>query len=215
MLGWSGSPTAVSSLPAWNLLFAKEPEPDLELDEGLEDLDAGQGGGAGGWSPKESNKPGGQRTKLVILLVLVLAAGAYLMISPGALLEMIGLGQPEVSIPTVPPPTAKAPRPNGVAVKPPATAAPATSPRPAMPQIPIPAFREGQKVVLVAGQTKPANPVALKGDAEGSKPGPSVPAGSTLTVLDGELKNNVWIYILRSDKGATGWISETQLKPKS
>jgi hypothetical protein len=215
MLGWSGSPTAVSSLPAWNLLFAREPEPDLELDEGLEDLDAGKGGGAGGWSPKESKKPGGQRTKLLLLLVLVVAAGAYLMTSPGALLEMLGLGQPEVSIPTVLPPTAKAPKPDGVAVKPPATAAPAPSPQPAMSQIPIPVFREGQKVLLVADQAKPTNPVALKGDADGSKPGPSVPAGSTLTVLDGELKNNFWIYILRSDKGATGWVSETQLKPKS
>jgi hypothetical protein len=53
--------------------------------------------------------------------------------------------------------------------------------------------------------------VSLTTDVEGMHPGTSVPPGSTLTVQDAELHNNVWVYSVRTDDGATGWIPETKL----
>jgi hypothetical protein len=54
----------------------------------------------------------------------------------------------------------------------------------------------------------------LSADAEGTRPGPTVRAGSTLTVLDAELQNTGWIYSVRADGGAKGWIAETRLAGK-
>jgi hypothetical protein len=32
--------------------------------------------------------------------------------------------------------------------------------------------------------------------------------------LDAELRNNSWVYLVRTDEGAKGWIAETQLAAK-
>lgn len=209
--------TADRSLPTWSLLFAREPDPDLELDEVFDELDSEQSSGRGNWSPKESKEPSGRRTMLWLLLFVVLAAGAYLMASSEALLEMLGLEQSEVMTPDVPAPTAEALNPAAASPNPapqPATVAAAPEPALASPPTPVPSFREGQKVQIVANEIAPPSVVTLAGDVEGAKPGPTIPPGATLTVLDGELRNNVWIYLVRSDEGTTGWIPESQLKPK-
>ncbi len=77
-----------------------------------------------------------------------------------------------------------------------------------------PLFSEGQHVVVLADPAKPNGPVALMADAGSSRPGPTVAANATATVVDGELRNNSWLYAVRTAQGATGWISEKQLQAK-
>jgi hypothetical protein len=59
---------------------------------------------------------------------------------------------------------------------------------------------------------QPGGSVTLTSDSSGTKPGPVVTANAGLIVVDGELKSNTWIYSVRTQQGATGWISEKQLK---
>ncbi|MGH7254481.1 MAG: hypothetical protein ACREI3_01770 [Nitrospirales bacterium] len=216
MHGWSGASSSVSSLPAWSLLFAREPEPDLELDENLDDLET-QTGGRGGWQGNQRKKSSGPNRPLLLMLLLVVVAGAYLAISPGTVLDMLGLGEPDVIIPDVPSPTASKPKPTT-----PPTPAPAGSaatipgqPGVAPAAVPVPAFNEGQMVLVKIDPTKPITSIALYADESVTKPGPTLPPGTTLTVVDGRLMNNAWVYIVKSDKGMTGWIPEAKLKAKS
>jgi hypothetical protein len=67
-------------------------------------------------------------------------------------------------------------------------------------------------VTLVPDPKLPAAAVALSGDAARTKPGPMVNPSAVLTVLDGELRGNVWIYAVRTPQGTTGWIAEKQLR---
>jgi hypothetical protein len=57
--------------------------------------------------------------------------------------------------------------------------------------------------------------VVLAQDAEGTKPGPAIPPGTALTILDGDLQAGGWVYSVRSDFGTKGWLAEKQLKLKS
>jgi hypothetical protein len=258
----SGNPAAVSSLPAWNILFAREPEPDLELDKTTADLDEtapldDDGGDSQG--PEDDKK-----SKMIKLALLVLAAGAglYLAMDP-SILTGPSEEPPPASVPAAPkaaqapaalpkpaaPPTSVAPPPAAQAPSPaPAPQAMPTAPvapAPAQPKSPMPAmasapsptmpnamppsppkpastasaglsplFSEGQQVVILADQAKPNGPVALMADAGSNRPGPTVAANATATVMDGELRNNSWVYAIRTPQGATGWISEKQLQPK-
>ncbi|MDH4088565.1 MAG: hypothetical protein OEV27_14835 [Nitrospira sp.] len=79
---------------------------------------------------------------------------------------------------------------------------------------PTPLFSEGQRVSVLADPTNPGGKVVLAQDAEGTKPGPAIPPGTALTILDGDLQANGWIYSVRSDFGTKGWLVETQLKLK-
>ncbi|MBM4133939.1 MAG: hypothetical protein FJ245_09250 [Nitrospira sp.] len=256
----SGGPAAVSSLPAWNILFAREPEPDLEVDETVADLDEtapadDEGGDSQG--PEDDKKP--KMIKLV-LLAAVAGAGLYVAIDPGILMGPAE-DPPPASAPPAPqaahapatlpnpdaPPTAMAPPaaaqapssalpPQALPTAPSAPAQPkspmpamASAPSPAMPSAMSPAppkpapaastgfsplFREGQPVVILADPTKPTGPVSLMADPGSSRPGPTVAANTAATVQDGELRNNSWVYSIRTTQGATGWISEKQLQAK-
>ncbi|MFO0730734.1 MAG: hypothetical protein U0231_16985 [Nitrospiraceae bacterium] len=121
-----------------------------------------------------------------------------------------------------PAPTSAAPAAAPTPVKPqtPAAAAPAPTPSPAAkPMAPIaqvagPLFGEGQRVVIVADPTRPGAPVPLFNNSAGSKTTTTVSASTTLTVLDGELAKNGWVYAVRTDDGRKGWISERNLKLK-
>lgn len=261
----SGSPAAVSSLPAWNILFAREPEPDLEVDETVDDLDEtapadDEGGDSQG--PEDDKKP--KMIKLV-LLAAVAGAGLYVAIDPSILMGPAEnpppasappvpqaaqvpatLPNPDASPMAVAPPTAMAPPPAAQAPSSvqspqamPSIPAPdqpkstmpamASAPSPAMPSAmppappkPAPAastgfsplFSEGQPVVILADSTKPTGPVSLMADPGSSRPGPTVAANTSATVQDGELRNNSWVYSIRTPQGATGWISEKQLQAK-
>lgn len=79
---------------------------------------------------------------------------------------------------------------------------------------PVPLFSEGQRVSVVADPMNPGAKVSLAQNAEGTSPGPAIPPGTALTILDGDLQASGWVYSVRSDFGTKGWLAEKQLKLK-
>jgi hypothetical protein len=112
--------------------------------------------------------------------------------------------------PATSPATAVAPATPAV-VPPPQTAA-----RPAAPVVPPldPMFSEGQKVTITVDEMAPGGSILLFADSSSSKPGPVVRPGVSLTVMDGDLQPGGWIYLVRTDEGANGWVSEKRLRLK-
>jgi hypothetical protein len=220
---------AARFLDGWSLLFAREPEPDLDLDEVTEDLDDS----SSTRSPqKEPRRTSSRRPIHWILFLLIAAIGALFAYDPELAMDVFGLG----NRPTPPPPmTARpAPRPQPAPPAPlnvepsspapgagssiPGTAAP-TSVGPQSPSVAAnaggrnPLYSEGQRVVLVSDPALPTEQVMLSPDPTGTRPGPAVPAGATLTVMDGELRESGWMYSVRSPEGLSGWIPEKRLRP--
>ena len=234
----------------WNpcnltLLFARQPEPDLEFTE--EELDQSIATKARGpVNPRK--KSGGGRPILWILLLALVGGIAYVAtMEPEMLTEWLTpyLGE------STPPPMAMRPKPLAPApVTPPAPApeaapspsheasaplAPATSPaaavapaapavalppqtaaRPAAPVVPPldPMFSEGQKVTVTVDEMVPGGSIPLFADSSSSKPGPIVRPGVSLTVMDGDLQPGGWMYLVRTDEGVKGWVSEKRLRLK-
>lgn len=273
----SGSPAAVSSLPAWHILFARETEPDLELDEPVaDDTDETDAGDDGGGDPHGSGDDQRQKMIKLALLAVVAAAGLYVAMDPSVLMgpseepppvpapaapKAAPAAQPKPAAPPpagasptpmAPQPVAQAPSPAPATVPPPTAQPPAARAMPTAPAVPTqpqpknpmstvatapastmpgampaappkpaavstglsPLFSEGQLVVVLPDPTKPAGPIALMADAGSSRPGPTVGPNASATVLDGELRNNGWLYAIRTAQGATGWISEKHLQAK-
>jgi len=75
-------------------------------------------------------------------------------------------------------------------------------------------FAEGQKVTVTPNPTTPGESISLFMDSLGTTPGPLVKPGVTLTVLDGELQGNSWVYSVRTDEGTKGWVPEKRLRLK-
>ena len=240
-----GNLTSVGNPFNWTLLFARQPEPDLEFTE--EELDQTTATKATGpLNPRK--KSGGGRPILWILLLALVGGITYVStMEPEKLTEWLSpyLGE------STPPPMAMKPKPVAPApVAPPEPApqsapspsdeasvplAPATSPtnavvpaapavvpppqtaaRPAAPvALPLtPMFSEGQKVTVTVDETAPGGSIPLFADSSSSKPGPIVRPGVTLTVLDGDLQAGNWMYLVRTDEGAKGWVSEKRLRLK-
>lgn len=114
-----------------------------------------------------------------------------------------------------PKPATPAPAPAVVASVPapaPVPAIPIAAPKPAassaIPVVPTPMFGKGEKVSVSA-------PTPLTADSAGKKPGTATAApGSTLVVLDADLQNYAWVYSVRTEQGATGWVAEKNLVAK-
>jgi len=214
MVAFSGFPEAVGPLQTWNLLFARKPEPDLDFDDELEDPDERP---SRGYYPRKSRKGPSSPLRWVLLLV-ILGGGAYLAMEPDALLDLIGQWMGESPPMVAMPPAKPASRPQPA---PPVTPAPVppspqtTSPGPTASLFaPTPLFSQGQRVSVVPDPVPPGGSLSLSLDSAGTRPGPSVRAGTAVTVLDGELQNNVWVYSVRTEEGTTGWIAEKHLRPK-
>jgi len=239
----AGNLTPVGNPLQWSLLFARQPEPDLEFTE--EELD--QTTATRPLSPKPGKKSSGGRggRPLLWILLLALVAGiGYLALEPEQLTEWLApfLGEnappepppiamrpkpapPAPAVPATPPtPPDAAPAPGPIAPSATAPASPPSSPAPA-PSAPEPTsapasmvsspmFGEGQKVTAVGNPTIPAEMIPLSLDPEGTKPGPVVRPGVTLNVLDGDLQPTGWVYSVRTDDGVKGWISEKRLRLK-
>jgi len=229
----------------WTLLFARQPEPDLEFTE--EELD--QTIATTTRSPLSPRKKSGGRRPVLWILLLALVGGiAYVSMEPELLTDLLSpyLGEsspppmtmqpkPQASAPAAPPapiPQA-APSPSNEAAPAPlaqatspatavAPAAPAAVPPPhtaAKPAAPIagpldPMFSEGQKVTVTVDDTAPGETISLFADSSSSKPGPVVRPGVVLTVMDGELQPGGWMYLVHTDEGAKGWVSEKRLRLK-
>ncbi|HSF66600.1 MAG TPA: hypothetical protein VLA67_04120 [Nitrospiraceae bacterium] len=117
---------------------------------------------------------------------------------------------PAPSAPAAPPTTAVAPTAPAVVQPPQATTSPAAPVASSL----DPMFSEGQKVTVTADNTAPGGNLLLFTDSSGSKPGPTVHAGVSLTIMDGELQSGGWMYLVRTDEGLTGWVSEKRLRLK-
>ena len=239
-----GNLTSVWNPFNWTLLFARQPEPDLEFTE--EELDQTIGTKARG--PLNPRKKSGGGSPILWILLLALVGGiAYVAtMEPEMLTEWLSpyLGEstpppmamkpkPLAPAPMAPPASAPqaAPSPSEEASAPlapgtshatavtpaaPAVVPPQTAVRPATPVAPAlaPMFSEGQKVTVTVDETAPGGSIPLFVDSSSSKPGPIVRPGVTLTVLDGDLQPGGWMYLLRTDEGAKGWVSEKRLRLK-
>ncbi|MGH7230345.1 MAG: hypothetical protein ACREJU_03190 [Nitrospiraceae bacterium] len=210
MRGQSAGAMAARPVSTWDLSFAREPDPDFEndLDESHEPVVLG--------SPDPSPKPPHLRPWLLLLLLLMVGGGTYLASDPSLVLELIGQGPPSAPAP-VPPPAAQ-PQPDS-------EPSPLRAPEPLSPTLPVtpplssasvptPVFTEGQRVTIRPESSSPSGSVTLSADVEGTRPGPTVRGGSTLTVLDAEFQNATWIYSVRGEAGVKGWIPETRLSAK-
>jgi len=219
----------------WSLLFARQPEPDLEFtDEELEQTTTTRP-----MSPmKPGKKSGGGRPIMWVLLLILVGGIAYVAMEPEMLTELLNpiLGEnapvagpsPRAITPKPQPPATTAPvpapapepAPTMAAPAPPAPAmalpgaAPAPTPTAQPATAAIPMFAEGQKVTVTSDPTAPGEGIPLSVDSSGAKPGAIVKPGVTLTVLDGELQGNSWVYSVRTDEGTKGWVPEKRLRLK-
>ena len=133
---------------------------------------------------------------------------------------------PPAPAPQAPPSPSSGPSaPLAPAPSPATTAAPAapavvpppqTAARPAAPVVPPldPIFSEGQKVTVTVDEMAPGGSIPLFADSSSSKPGPIVRPGGSLTIMDGDLQPSGWMYLVRTDEGAKGWVSEKRLRLK-
>jgi hypothetical protein len=253
----AGGPSFVGRPLNWSLLFARQPEPDLEFTE--EELE--QTTTIRSPSPMKSPKKSSGRPLLWVLALVVIGGGAYVAMEPDMLIEYVGplLGespaqqpappvarkpappkpappvpatQPQATVSTPPPPApvevpqaaaptpAPVPAPASTQPMPTASAPMQASPSPAPATVapvtasPTPLFSEGQRVSVLADPLNPGAKVFLAQNAEGTKPGPAIPPGTALTILDGDLQAGGWVYSVRSDFGTKGWLVEKQLKLK-
>ncbi len=217
----------------WHLLFARQPEPDLEFTE--EDLDEAAPPPA---PPMRAPKRSGKSPLKWILILLVLGGIGYAAYDPDSVMQLVepylGNGtdatppppqmpqnpQTQPQSPTVAPPTGAEPPVPAAASAP--TTAPAASaptpptskPAPAIASVAGPAFSEGQRVTVIPNPARPGAAVPLYVDPAGTKTATTVPATATLTILDGELQNNSWVYAARTEDGRKGWIPERSLNLK-
>ena len=237
-----GNITSAWSPFNWTLLFARQPEPDLEFTE--EELDQTSAMNTRG--PVNPRKKSGGGSPILWVLVLALVGGiAYLSMEQDMVAKWLNpyLGE------STPPPVALKPNPVAPSpVAPPApvlappqatvtpsndtpAAAPPTAATPVAPAVVPPAqtaatpvapvatssdpmFSEGQKVTITGDNTAPDGNITLFAESSGNKPGPIVRPGVLLTVMDGDLQPGGWVYSVRTDEGAIGWISEKRLRLK-
>ena len=229
----------------WTLLFARQPEPDLEFTE--EELDQTIATKARGPITPRKKSGGGSPILWILLLALVGGIAYVATMEPEMLEEWLSpyLGEstpppmamkpkPSIPAPVVPPVPAPqaAPSPRNEASAPlapatsPATAVPPAAPaivpppqmaaRAATPVVPPldPMFSEGQKVTVTLDERAPGGNIPLFADSSSSKPGPIVRPGVSLTVMDGDLQAYGWMYLVRTDEGVQGWVSEKRLRLK-
>jgi len=244
MVALVGNLTSVWKPFNWTLLFARQPEPDLEFTE--EELDQTIATKARSPLPPRKKSGGGSRILWILLLVLV-GGIAYVSMEPEMMTEWLSpyLGE------STPPPIAMKPKPLAPAPVAPPVPAPQTAPSPsdeasaplapatapatavaptapavvpptqaaAKPSAPVvppldPMFSEGQKVTVTTDEMAPGGSIPLFADSSSSKPGPIVRPGVSLTVMDGDLQPSGWMYLVRTDEGAKGWVSEKRLRLK-
>jgi len=127
--------------------------------------------------------------------------------------EMAPAPPPPPSPPQAASPTSPAPPASPAQVSPKPAVQPPVPPAPARVAA-SPLFAEGQKVTAIGNPTAPGEMVLLTLDAAGSKPGPSVRPGTTMSILDGDLQPSGWVYSVRTDDGVKGWVSEKRLRLK-
>ena len=69
-------------------------------------------------------------------------------------------------------------------------------------------------MTVTGDDTIPGGNIPLFADSSSSKPGLTIRPGISLTIMDGDLQPGGWMYLVRTDDGATGWVSEQRLRLK-
>ena len=143
---------------------------------------------------------------------MIVAGGAYVAMDPELMMRLTGQdatrSAPSPAAPARPlPPPAGPPAPTGDPERLRPIAAPGA--------VPTPLFAEGDLVSVLPNPVSPVMSLSLTQDAAGTRPGPTLSPGATLRVLDAELHENTWVYLVRSDSGIQGWVAEKQLRAKS
>jgi hypothetical protein len=222
--------------------MARQPEPDLEFTE--EELDQTTATRPLSPMKPGKKSGGGRPLLWIFLLLLVGGIGYLAMEPEQLadwLAPFTGDNPPEPPVvatkPRPAPPVSPAPAPSTPPATPPAESetvpapntsmgqatAPVTPPSasvaPTAPPAPAsavasPMFAEGQKVTAIGNPTAPAETIPLSLDPAGTKPGPVIRPGVTLSVLDGDLQPGGWVYSVRTDDGMKGWIPEKRLRLK-
>ncbi len=229
MFAVAGGPSFAGNVLS-NLFFARQPEPDLEFTE--EELE--QTTNTRSSSPMKSPKKSGGRPVLWILLLALIGGGAYVAMEPEMVMDWVNqllgetpapqppqmttrpapIAQPAPTSPDAPAPVPTAPQASApMTSTPPPTSPMASAPAPAPASL-SPMFGEGQRVTVAADPALAGGMIALSQDPAGTKPGPAVQPGTGLTILDGDLQQNGWVYSVRSDDGVKGWVAEKRLRLK-
>lgn len=229
MFAVAGGPSFAGNVLS-NLFFARQPEPDLEFTE--EELE--QTTNTRSSSPMKSPKKSGGRPVLWILLLALIGGGAYVAMEPEMVMDWVNqllgetpapqppqvatrpapIAQPAPASPDAPAPIPTVPQASApMTSTPPPTSPMASAPAPAPASL-SPMFGEGQRVTVATDPALAGGMITLSQDPAGTKPGPAVQPGTGLTILDGDLQQNGWVYSVRSDDGVKGWVAEKRLRLK-
>jgi hypothetical protein len=232
MFASTGIPALSSEWTNWQLVFARQPEPDLEFSD--DDLDEPAPPPA---PPMNAPKRSRKGPLLWVLLLLLVGGIGYVAMDPDGAMQLIEpyldggteITQPvsrpapndahaPTQAPTVTPPELvdkgplslpeATPAPPVIASPP----TPAAKPAPAFVNVAGPKFSEGQRVAVIPHPTRPKSPVPLFVDPAGTKTSTTVQASVTLTVLDGDYQKTGWVYAVRTEDGRKGWIPERALR---
>ena len=225
MVSSTGIPAMRSEWTNWHLLFASQPEPDLEFTE--EDLDESMPPPA---PPMNSPKRSGKKPLLWILLLLLVGGVGYVAMDPDGAMQLVepylgGGAEPAQPVIQKPPVKAQAPK-QAPTVAPPvvadnSTPAPADVPAPSSamsaPAIPAPAMPALQPAASAPKPAAPtvrvAGPLYAEGQrvtviADPTRPKSSVPlfvdavgTKTSTTVLAGAT-----LTILDGDYQKRGWV---------
>jgi hypothetical protein len=218
---------AAKPLEGWSILFAREPEPDLELDDVLDDVEDRPSPGAPYRKPRRSSS---RKPIHWVMFLIIVGFGGLFAYDPEFVMELFGQGlhPPSAPIITAVPKAKRAPVVQAVPAQPTAmpnviSASPALPSQP-MPMAaagavspgnvatnPVPLYSEGQRVLVLADPALPTETVNLSPDPAGKMQGPALRAGAFLTILDGELRETGWVYSVRSAEGLAGWLPEKRL----
>ncbi|MFO0773978.1 MAG: hypothetical protein U0172_04840 [Nitrospiraceae bacterium] len=179
MFALAGSAALSPSASPWSLLFARQPEPDLEFEEELAEDNQSTGS-----QPGKPPKKKGTSPLLWVLLLVLLGIGGYFVMDPDGAMQtvdsLLGGGSEAPVVATAPAPRPVPPQPAPDA--PPAAAAPApgASPAPAAPAASAPAAPMAQAPAPVPSapapmKTAPSAPTPTAAVATPA-PKPAVPA---------------------------------------
>jgi len=229
MFSQTGGHMAVSGLPAWHILFAREPEEDVEVDETEEDPASFEG-------DEQPEPEGGGRRKLMMLALLAVLAGGglYLASDPDMIMTLMG-GSPDPA-PVITPPAKRPAPPQPPAASPeaaarpplpeggPAGAVPAAPPKPAAP--PAPGMPPAGNVASSGPAASPApmpkppappasgaSPLFAEGQAILVMTDPAKPAGPVVLMADAEGKRpgpavapNTMATVVDGERHSNAWI---------
>ncbi|HKP00887.1 MAG TPA: hypothetical protein VJU02_04575 [Nitrospiraceae bacterium] len=237
-----GNLASIESPFNWTLLFARQPEPDLEFTE--EELDQTTSMRTPTPFNPRRRSSGGRPILWIILLMLVGGIAYIATMEPEMMTELLApyIGEsapppvatkpkPLAPAPVSPPvPTPQAiPSPSdnaSIPLPPPTSPTAAVIPRVEPPPQPAagpatsvtapldPMFSEGQKVTVTADDMAPGGSIPLFADSASSRPGPVVRPGVSLIVMDGDLQPGGWMYLVRTEDGIKGWVTEKRLRLK-